>query len=93
LLSPFVTISATDISRKFNNFYENNLLKIPQFTIPKFGAKIMGLKNPLKKKMSKSENNHLSLLDNFDLISKKIKEAKTDSENKVYYDPQKTWNI
>jgi tryptophanyl-tRNA synthetase len=79
---------ATDIAQKFNNFYGTNLLKLPQFTIPKFGAKIMGLKNP-QKKMSKSENDHLSLLDNSELVAKKIKEATTDSENKIYYDPEK----
>ncbi|CAG8801712.1 31876_t:CDS:1, partial [Racocetra persica] len=54
---------ATNIAQKFNNFYNKNLLKIPQFTIPHLGAKIMGLKNP-QKKMSKSENDFLALLDN-----------------------------
>ncbi|RIA93346.1 Aminoacyl-tRNA synthetase, partial [Glomus cerebriforme] len=38
-----------DLASKFNNFYEKDLLKIPQFTIPSLGGKIMGLKNPEKK--------------------------------------------
>ncbi|MDR1670222.1 MAG: tryptophan--tRNA ligase [Spiroplasmataceae bacterium] len=79
---------ATNIAQKFNNFYEKDLLKIPQFTIPKFGAKIMGLKNP-QKKMSKSEQDFIALLDNFEVIKKKIKTAETDSEKKIYYDPEK----
>ena len=49
---------AVDIARKFNNFYEKNLLKVPQFSIPSFGAKIMGLKNP-RKKMSKGYLTHV----------------------------------
>ncbi|CAG8679627.1 20020_t:CDS:1 [Racocetra fulgida] len=79
---------ATNIAQKFNNFYNKNLLKIPKFTIPHLGAKIMGLKNP-QKKMSKSENDFLALLDDSQTITKKIKEAETDSENKIYYDPAK----
>src|SRR6185436_1585903 len=79
---------ATDVAQKFNNFYKKKLLKVPQFSIPRFGAKIMGLKNP-KKKMSKSENDYITLLDKPEIISKKVKEAETDSENKVYYDPEK----
>jgi len=75
-----------DISRKFNNFYQTNLLKLPQFTIPQLGSKIMGLKNP-KKKMSKSENDYLALLDEPEIIKKKIQRAETDSENKIRYDP------
>jgi len=79
---------ATDIAQKFDNFYKKNLLKTPQFTIPRFGAKIMGLKNP-QKKMSKSENDYIALLDSPETITQKIKEAETDSENKIYYDPEK----
>lgn len=79
---------ATDIAQKFNNFYDQKLLKVPQFTIPRFGAKIMGLKNP-QKKMSKSENDYIALLDSPEMIKKKISQAETDSENKIYYDPSK----
>ncbi len=64
-----------DISRKFNNFYQTNLLKLPQFTIPQLG------------KMSKSENDYLALLDEPEIIKKKIQRAETDSENKIRYDP------
>jgi len=83
---------AVEIARKFNNFYGKNLLKVPQFSIPGFGAKIMGLKNP-RKKMSKSESDYIALLDKPEIISKKVKEAETDSENKIYYDPEKKLGI
>ncbi|WNE41251.1 MAG: Tryptophan--tRNA ligase [Mycoplasmataceae bacterium] len=79
---------ANNIAQKFNNFYEKDLLKIPKFTIPKFGAKIMGFKNP-QKKMSKSEQDCIFLLDKPETIEKKIKTAETDSENKIYYNPEK----
>jgi tryptophanyl-tRNA synthetase len=94
----------TDIAKKFGNSYgkdivfvkpnqtttpvNNPFLKIPWFTIPNLGAKIMGLKNP-QKKMSKSENDYIALLDKPEIVTKKIKEAETDSENKIYYDPEK----
>ena len=78
---------ATDIAQKFNNFYGQKLLKVPRFTIPNLGAKIMGLKNP-QKKMSKSENDYIALLDKPETVEKKIKEAETDSENKIYYNPE-----
>jgi len=77
-----------DITSKFNNFCASKVLKIPKFSIPAIGAKIMGLKNP-QKKMSKSENDYIALLDSPEVINKKIKEAETDSENKIYYDPEK----
>ncbi|CAI2194505.1 3482_t:CDS:2 [Funneliformis geosporum] len=77
---------ATDIAQKFNNFYEKELLKIPEFTIPNLGAKIMGLKDPTKK-MSKSENDYIGLLEASEVVKEKFKKAKTDSEGKVYYAP------
>ena len=76
-----------DLAQKFNNFVGSELLKIPKFSIPNFGAKIMGLQNP-KKKMSKSEKDYIALLDNSEIIEKKITTAVTDSENKIYYHPE-----
>jgi tryptophanyl-tRNA synthetase len=78
------------VARKFNNFYQKKLLKLPQFNIPQLGSKIMGLRNP-EKKMSKSESDYISLLDEPEVIKKKVKRAKMDSdpENKIHYDPKK----
>ncbi|KLL02283.1 MAG: tryptophanyl-tRNA synthetase [Mycoplasmataceae bacterium RC_NB112A] len=75
------------IAQKFNNFYGKKLFQVPKFEIPSLGAKIKGLKNPTKK-MSKSENDYISLLDTPDIVEKKIKTAQTDSEDKIVYQPE-----
>lgn len=74
------------IVRKFNNFCQEKLLKLPKLTIPTIGAKIMDLRNP-SIKMSKSGIDYISLLDSPEIIKKKITTAVTDSENKIYYEP------
>ena len=70
-----------DIAQKFNNdFNEPNFLIAPQPLIQKQFARIMSLKDGLKK-MSKSDPSDLSrinLSDDKDLIINKIKKAKTD---------------
>src|SRR3954469_19878612 len=76
------------VRRKFNNFYQTKILKLPRFNIPELGSKIMGLQNP-EKKMSKSESDYIALLDKPEIIQKKIQQAQTDSENQIYYDPKK----
>lgn len=48
----------------------------------------MSLQNPIKK-MSKSDTNSnatIFLLDEPDIILKKVKKSQTDSDNKVYFD-------
>ena len=71
-----------DIAQKFNNDYKApNFLKVPEPLIQKEFARIMSLKDGLKK-MSKSEISDFSrinLSDNKDLIINKIKKAKTDN--------------
>ena len=71
-----------DIAQKFNNdFNAPNFLKVPEPLIQKNFARIMSLKDGLKK-MSKSDLSDLSrinLNDNKDLIINKIKKAKTDA--------------
>jgi tryptophanyl-tRNA synthetase len=69
------------------NFKNNGIFKIPEFLIPSLGSKVMGLKNPLKK-MSKSENDYIAILDDSFSVRKKIMRAETDSEEKIYYDPK-----
>ena len=76
------------VARKFNNFYQAKLLKVPQFNIPQLGSKIMGLRDP-QKKMSKSGKDYLGLLDQPEIVHQKIKKAQTDSETKIFYDPVK----
>lgn len=76
-----------DLAERFNKRY-GNVLTIPEVRIPKNGARIKSLQDPLKK-MSKSDPNKkgtISLLDTPKEIEKKIKSAVTDSEGIVKYD-------
>lgn len=73
-----------DVAARFNNTYSETF-KIPEPYIPKVGAKIMSLQNPLQK-MSKSdpnENSFILLLDPLDRAANKIKRAITDSGSEV----------
>lgn len=75
-----------DIAERFNGIY-GNVFKIPEGFMPKAGAKIMSLTEPTKK-MSKSDENpksYISILDDFNVIAKKIKSAVTDSEGVIEY--------
>jgi tryptophanyl-tRNA synthetase len=77
-----------DIATRFNNRY-GDFFKVPEPMIPKIGARIMDLQNP-DQKMSKSDasdKGYIALLDDPNLIVKKIKSAVTDSIGKVQYDP------
>lgn len=76
-----------NLAERFNSRY-GNTLKVPEIRIPKNGARIKSLQDPLKK-MSKSDPNKratISLLDAPKEIEKKIKSAVTDSEGIVTYD-------
>ena len=72
---------ARNICDRFNMIY-GDVLKMPEPFIGKAGAKITSLQDPLKK-MSKSDENpksYISMLDEPNVIMKKIKSAVTDSE-------------
>ncbi len=76
-----------DIAIRFNNKY-GETFKIPEPLIKSSGTKIMDLVNPTKK-MSKSSDNPkgvIRLLDDIDLVRKKIMSATTDSETSIRYD-------
>ena len=77
-----------DIAMKFNNRY-GETFKIPKPIVPETGAKIMSLTTPTKK-MSKSEsdNGTIYLLEDVEITRRKIMKAITDSENKVYFNPE-----
>ena len=72
-----------DIAQKFNNDFNcKDFFPIPEPLIPKNVSRIMSLRDGTKK-MSKSEESdysRINLKDNADEISKKIKKAKSDSE-------------
>ena len=77
------------IARKFNQKF-GELFKIPQTKIPKMGAKIMSLQNPLKK-MSKTDSpeSRIGLFDEPEEIKTKIMRAVTDTGKTIKYDPKK----
>lgn len=80
---------ARDIAIRFNNKY-GKTFNIPDCLISESGTKIMDLQTP-NKKMSKSTENKkgvISLLDNTEVIRKKIMSATTDSEMSIKYDPE-----
>ena len=77
-----------DIANRFNALY-GNVFTIPEGMLVKSGAKIMSLQEPTKK-MSKSDPNpkgYVSMMDDFNVIAKKIKSAVTDSEGVIEYRP------
>ncbi len=76
-----------DLAERFNNKYGETFV-VPKPYIAKDGAKIMSLCEPTKK-MSKSDSNpkaYISLLDDINVIKKKIKSAVTDSDGFIKYD-------
>jgi tryptophanyl-tRNA synthetase len=80
------------LARRFNKKFAE-VFTVPNIYTSPAGKKIMALDDPLKK-MSKSAeavNSRIELLDEPDVIRKKIMKATTDSENKIYYsdDPEK----
>ncbi len=72
-----------DLAQKFNNDFNcKDFFPLPEPLIPKNVSRIMSLRDGTKK-MSKSEDSdysRINLKDNADEISKKIKKAKSDSE-------------
>ena len=75
-----------DIAQRFNGIY-GDVFTLPEPLIPKVGARIMSLNNPLNK-MSKSDpEGCVNLLDKPEDIRRKFKRAVTDSETAVRFDP------
>jgi len=75
---------ARDLAERFNSRYSPTF-KIPEPYIPKQGARIMSLQNPLVK-MSKSDENpnaYVCLTDTPDDIARKFKRAVTDSGSEI----------
>lgn len=76
-----------DVAMRFNRDY-GETFRIPEPFIPKVGARIMSLSDPLKK-MAKSDENPngtIALLDDADTIRRKLKRAVTDSGTEVRFD-------
>lgn len=82
---------ARDTAMRFNRDY-GEIFVVPEPLIMQEGARIMGLDDPTKK-MSKSSsdkpNHSIALIDEPDVILKKIKKATTDSEGIIAFDKER----
>ncbi|WQY82361.1 tryptophan--tRNA ligase [Helicobacter pylori] len=79
-----------NIAEKFNRDF-GDCFKVPEPLIAKVGARVMGLDDP-KVKMSKSHqgaNHAIFLLDEPDIIVRKIKKAATDSMGVIAFDEKR----
>ena len=76
-----------NLAQRFN-FNYSDTFKIPEPYIPKIGARIMSLQDPIRK-MSKSDPNEKNIIfidDTDEQIINKIKRSVTDSDSLVKYD-------
>lgn len=80
---------ARDIAIRFNKKYGDTFV-VPEPLIRESGTKIMDLQEPTKKmsKSSESQKGVIRILDDVNIIRKKINSAVTDSVGKVNYDPE-----
>lgn len=79
-----------DIAERFNNKF-GDIFPIPEGHIPETSARVMAFTDPLAK-MSKSDpqvKSRVALLDDPDVIRKRIRSAVTDSDPEVRYDISK----
>jgi len=75
---------ARDIAMRFNNLY-GSIFTVPQASLPQVGGRVMSLTDP-SSKMSKSDpnqNGNIMLLDEPDVINRKVKKAVTDSGSAI----------
>ena len=79
-----------DLAERFNNRFGETFI-VPKPLIAEEGARIMGLDDPTKKmsKSAASEYNFISLTDSNDEISKKIRNAVTDSGETIELSDEK----
>ncbi len=79
---------ARNVADRFNKIY-GDVFVVPEGYFPKVGARVMSLQDPTRK-MSKSdpEDTYIAILDNPDIIRKKLRRAITDSESEVRFDPE-----
>lgn len=76
-----------DIAIRFNSRYGDTFV-VPEAAIAKVGARVMDLQQPTKK-MSKSEDSPqgtILVLEDLDVVAKKIKRAVTDTDTDVRFD-------
>jgi len=77
---------ARTLARRFNKKFGDTFV-VPQSKLTTEGKRIMGLDDPTKKmsKSASSEYNYITLMDEPDMIRKKIRKAVTDSDSGITY--------
>jgi tryptophanyl-tRNA synthetase len=79
-----------DLAIRLRNLYGEDLFPIPEPWIPKVGARIMSLQNPLQKKKSDADPHATVFMDDEEaVILKKVKRAVTDSGSEITWDESK----
>ncbi len=78
-----------DIAVRFNQRF-GDVFVVPEARIPKVGARIMSLDDPTKKmsKSNPSPASYISLLDEEDIVRRKIMRAVTDLGREIVYDEE-----
>lgn len=79
-----------DLGERFNKIY-GKTFELPEYQIPKIGAKIMNLQDPsikMSKSAPKDDKGTIFILDDIEITKKKIMSACTDSEGKIYFDEE-----
>ena len=78
-----------NLANRFNNRY-GEVLRVPEPTIPKVGARVKDLQDPARKMSasSASQAGTILLLDPPEVIERKVKRAVTDTETEVRFDPE-----
>src|SRR5215217_81058 len=81
---------ARTLARRFNGLYGETFV-VPEAMILDTGARVMALDEPTKKmsKSSPTPSGYVALLDEPDVIRRKIRRAKTDSGTEVVASPEK----
>jgi tryptophanyl-tRNA synthetase len=81
---------ARTLARRFNGLYGENFI-VPEPMILEVGARIMALDEPTNKmsKSSPTPAGYIALLDEPDVVRRKIRRAKTDSGTEIVASPDK----
>ncbi len=75
-----------DVANRFNNRYGETFI-VPKVQINKVGKRIMSLSDPTRKMSKSDEKGVIYLLDDLNVVRKKIMSAVTDLGSDVIYDP------
>ena len=78
-----------DLAIRFNSRYGETFV-VPEATVPKTGARVMDLQDPTSKMSKSAESNRgvIMVLDEPDVIERKVRRAVTDPGAQIRFDPE-----